>query len=235
MRETVKAPWFLTEMALAIMLAAVVYVQTQRIAEQAAQQNEDLVRRSEINENQRYVRETVIGNSPVMPFSNLDLTAVQLRGLHFGCTDAEREKLRDWKDSGVTPEYVGISCEADFSGSKLDYADLQGAQLRGAIFQGASLYQANLAATNLIYAYFNDNDLREAEFSYSWVNYASFQSTMLAGARMRNAHIRGARFTDVDLSNVDFRESDLTDSTFTRVQCSGTRWPEGFARPRGCD
>jgi uncharacterized protein YjbI with pentapeptide repeats len=217
-----------------VVLTVVVFVQTDRIADQSASQSEELMLWGEVAENQRFVREVVIGDSSVMAFSNLDLRYATLRGLHFGCTDAERERLRGEKDSGWSPGYVGGNCRADFSESNLTHSDFQGAQLRLAVFEGANLYQANLALTNLIFAFFRDVDLRSANLDYVWANSVRFVSTTLAGSRIRNAHLVESEFIDVDLSAVDFRESDLTGAAFTRVQCSGTRWPEGFSRPAAC-
>lgn len=64
-------------------------------------------------------------SSSVMAFSNLDLRYATLRGLHFGCTDAERERLRGEKDSGWSAGYVGGNCRADFSESNLTHSDFQ--------------------------------------------------------------------------------------------------------------
>lgn len=217
------------------MLTVVVYVQTDRIADQSSSQSEQLMLWAEVAENQRFVRGVVMSDSPVMPFSNLDLRYASFRGLHFGCTDAERERMRDQKDSGQSPEYVGMNCKADFSESNLTRSDFQGSQLRSAVFEGANLFEANLALTNLIVASFDNVDLRSARLDYSWANSARFESTNLSGSSVRNAHLVEAEFIDVDLSSVDFRGSDLRRAIFTRVQCLDTRWPQDFAAPSGCN
>lgn len=95
-------------------------------------------------------------SSSVMAFSNLDLRYATLRGLHFGCTDAERERLRGEKDSGWSAGYVGGNCRADFSESNLTHSDFQGAQLRLAVFEGA----VDLSAVD-----FRESDLTGAAFT----------------------------------------------------------------------
>lgn len=226
---------FVGETLLAVMLTVVVYVQTDRIAHLSASQSENLMLWGEVSENQRFVREAVMSNSPVMSFSNLDLRYARLRGLHFGCTDSERKRAQGEKDSGWSPTYVGMNCKADFSESNLTRSDFQGSQLRSAVFEHANLYEANLALTNLIFASFSDANLRFANLDYAWANHARFESTTLAGSNIRKAHLVKAEFVDANLDSVDFQGSDLTDATFTRVQCSGTLWPARFEPPSGCD
>jgi uncharacterized protein YjbI with pentapeptide repeats len=163
----VRDPRFLIEALLAILLTVVVYVQTQRLSEQAANQSEELNRWSENIENIRFVRETVIGDSLVMPFGNMDLSYASFTGLHFGCTDEERERARSWRDSASDPRYVGLLCRAAFGRSNLAHVDFQGSQLHGAIFEGATLAGSNLLGTNLIDAWFTNANLDNANLQYS--------------------------------------------------------------------
>lgn len=233
-RDSVRSTRFVAEALLAVVLTVVVFVQTERLADGSARQSEELMRSSELLENQRFVRETVIGDSAVLPFSNLDLRQATLRGLHFGCTDGEREALEGEKDSGWSPSYVGMNCKADFSESNLSGADLQGAQLRLAVFEGATLDGTNLALTNLIYASFSRADLRSARLDYAYATSVRFDSSDLSGASMTNAYLVDAEFIDSNLSDVDLRKSDLTGASFTRVTCERTQWPEGFTPPPAC-
>jgi hypothetical protein len=105
---------FLAESVLAILVTIVVFVQTERIAQQSAQQNEQILARSEVAENVRFVRETVIGDSLTMPFANLDLQYTSLQGLHFGCSDDEWVRARAWHDKRADERYKGNLCTANF-------------------------------------------------------------------------------------------------------------------------
>ena len=222
------------EAALAVILTVVVYVQTDRIADQAAKQNEALMRWSEIQENVRFVRETAIGDSLVLPFTYLDLQYASLTNIHFGCTDSERKRAQSWKDYLSDPRYPGVGCRADFSDSNLSYSDLRGAQLYLAYFQRTKLYRGNLAYANLSQAKFQDATLDGAHLDKSLANGALFQSTSLSGTVFRDASLRYAEFIDVDLGTSDFRGAKLYGAKFTGVSCEGTKWPTGFRPPAAC-
>lgn len=183
---------------------------------------------------ERFVRETAIGESPVMPFTYLDLRGASLTNLHFGCTNRERKRAQAWKDDFADSRYPGVGCRADFGDSDMSYSDLRGAQLYLAYFTRTKLIRTNLAYANLSQAKFEDATLDQASLDRSLSNGTLFQSTSISGAALRGASFRSAQFIDVDLSGSDFRGSNLSGATFTRVTCEGTKWPAGFQRPAGC-
>ena len=230
-------PQFAIEVLLAIALAAVVYIQTERLSEQSAQQSDELTGWTANLDNVRFVRETVIGDSLTMPFDNMDLSSASFVGFHFGCTDEERDRATQWHDSAANPGYLGSQqlCRASFANSNLDGVNFQGAQLHRAIFEGATLENSNLVVTNLIRAWFSYADADGASFANALAREATFLSVSLIGATFTQADLEGARFDGADLSGSDFRDANLEGVAFTDVTCQGTRWPDGFEPPKACD
>jgi uncharacterized protein YjbI with pentapeptide repeats len=99
----------------------------------------DLANAGEIQENLRFVRQVAISDTPVKPFSGLNLNGAVLAGLDLGC---------------ATPP---TGC-TDLSGANLEGADLSGANLRAAKLTDADLSGANLRAAKL-----TDADLSSAD------------------------------------------------------------------------
>lgn len=220
---------------LAVLIAVVVYVQTQRLADQASAQNEALLGRSANQENIRFVRETVISGSLEMPFEKLDLSYATFRGLHFGCTDRERLRASHWKDAFASPNYTGGRCRADFSSSNLDHADLGGAQLHAASFGYSTLFGATLASANIGQATFRYANLNRARLDRAAANRAWFQATSLDDAVFRDADLTYAKFIDIDFVGTDFRGARLFGAEFVDVSCDRVSWPRDFTPPEGCD
>lgn len=219
---------------MAILIAAVVFVQTERIARQSAHQNEALVGWSANQENIRFVRETVVGDSLVMPFANLDLSGGSFRGLHFGCSDAERETAQHWHDKFSDPRYLGQTCHADFSTSQLESVDFGGAQIYGADFQRADLHHTRFMSANVSQASFRFADLTAAIFDNAFANRARFQQSVLTSTSFRNTNLTYAQFVDTQLIGTDFTGANLFGAHFTNVSCELVVWPEGFDPASAC-
>ena len=92
---------------------------------------------------------------------------------------------------------------ADFTGSRLNYADLHGASLRGAQLVDVQLVEANLEGA----------DLTGAD---------------LTGARLHTANLKGADLSGADLRAADIDGADLTGATIceTLLGDESSRWAE---------
>lgn len=204
---------------LATVLTAVVYIQTQRLADQAAEQNEQLMIQSataatvlaeqaDIAENLKFVRQAVIDDSRILPFSGLNLRGVTLQRLDLGCRSNDRREC------------------ADFSRSVLSSSDLQGTQLNGAVMTGTDLSSANLGYANLNGAFLSFADMSSATLRSAHLRFAVLVKAELNGANLRLADLTSADLTGADVSYADFRGADLTDATLVDLTCDRTRWPE---------
>ena len=127
---------------------------------------------------------------PEADFRDCDLTGISIHK-----RDLERARAAG-----------GLLDGADFTGSRLNYADLQGASLQGAQLVDVQLVEANLEGANLTGA-------------------------NLSGARLHTANLKGADLTRADLRRADIDGADLTGATIcdTKLGDSSGRWVERWS------
>ncbi len=126
-----------------------------------------------------------------MPFDRVDLTGLELNGLH-----AEGGDLR---------------------GVLLERASLREAQLKGAALSGAVLARADLAGANLTLADLRDANLGHASLRGAWLVSANLRDATLAGADLSGAILQGAMIQGGDLSGCVFADTDLRGATLEGV------------------
>ncbi|SEI91258.1 pentapeptide repeat-containing protein [Demequina mangrovi] len=101
--------------------------------------------------NSLFVRQAVMADRDILPFSALYLADAQLSGLDLSGAD-----LSDAVLAGAELK------ETDLSGADLSEADLSGADLSGAVLTGAALAEANLSDADLSGADLSGADLTQA-------------------------------------------------------------------------
>jgi hypothetical protein len=101
----------------------------------------DLANAGEIQENLRFVRQVAISDTPVKPFSGLNLNGAVLGGLDLGCAGPPRTSCTDLSVANLT--------SADLSGANLTGANLKAAKLTDADLSGANLRAAKLTSADL--------------------------------------------------------------------------------------
>jgi len=104
--------------------------------------------------NSLFVREAVMGDSSVLPFSSLNLRGAQLSGLPLAGADFSDADLLDAELK-----------RTDLTGANLSEADLTNVDLTGSIFVDADLSEALLRNTELTSADFTGADLTEADLA----------------------------------------------------------------------
>ncbi len=115
--------------------------------------------------------------------------------------DERQDTLRDCL-TAAQPKVEWSGCKME--GAQLDRANLQGAQLREAILNGASLQQANLKGADLSYAELNFSNLSMADLSG-----ALLLGTSLRGANLTNTNLRAANLSYADFSGADLSSAQL--------------------------
>jgi uncharacterized protein YjbI with pentapeptide repeats len=178
---------------------------------------------------------TVLGRRkpPIDPAQQLDLTAIDLRGVDLRCAKLQGAEL----------------FQARLQGAMLLEADLQDAHLRAARMQKAFLRYARLQRANLAVTQLQDADLwgaqlQDAVLLHAEMGEANFQEAQLQGAVLWEARLQGAWLILAQLQEADLRDADLTGAhleganfqgaDLTGAQLEGARsstdtvWPDGF-------
>ena len=104
--------------------------------------------------NSLFVREAVMADSSVLPFSSLNLRGAQLSGLPLAGADFSDADLLDAELK-----------RTDLTGATLSEADLTNVDLTGSILVGADLSEALLRNTEFTNADFTGADLTEADLA----------------------------------------------------------------------
>lgn len=104
--------------------------------------------------NSIFVRQAVMSDSTVLPFSALYLEGAQLSGLDLAGAD--------FSDADLTAAEIK---NADLSGAQLAEADLSGADLSGSDLTGTDLTEATLDQTDVSGADFTGANLTEVDLS----------------------------------------------------------------------
>ena len=104
--------------------------------------------------NSLFVREAVMGDSAVLPFSSLNLRGAQLSGLPLAGADFSDADLADAELK-----------RTDLTGATLSEADLTNVDLTSSTFVDADLSEAILRNTELTGADFTGADLTEADLA----------------------------------------------------------------------
>lgn len=176
-----------------------------------------LADRSEIAENLRFVRQTVIDGSELKPFAGLDLRRAHLRGLNLACRQPAGRDCADFADAIL----MGANLwRANLSGAAMNRTDLRNALLSFALFNGASLPNAELQGATLFMTEFQNADLRAANLSSVACGVKNgerpqpcttvqFQRAQLSGANLRDADLRNGDFSGAQLAGADLRGADL--------------------------
>lgn len=122
--------------------------------------------------------------------------------------DESQNTLRDCL-SAAQPQVEWSGCKME--GAQLDRANLQGAHLREAILNGASLQQTNFKGADLSYAELNFSNLSMADMSGTLLLGASLQGANLTNTNLRAANLSYADFSGADLSSAQL-EGALLDN-----------------------
>jgi uncharacterized protein YjbI with pentapeptide repeats len=178
---------------------------------------------------------TVLGRRkpPIDPAQQLDLTAMDLRGVDLRHAKLQGAELFQARLQG------GMLLEAD-----LQDAHLRAAWMQRAFLRNARLQRANLAATQLQDADLWGAQLQKAVLLDAEMREANFQEAHLQGAVLWGAKLQGANLILAQLQGADLREADLTeaylgganlqgvdltDAQLQRARSSTTMvWPDGF-------
>jgi uncharacterized protein YjbI with pentapeptide repeats len=134
---------------------------------------------------------------------------------HFEMVKQGVETWNKWREEN--PEIEPDLSDVDFSGLKLNNANLSDADLRrtnlkNTDFRGANLVRADLRASNINQTSFNLAKLREANFSESY----------LRKSDLIEADLARAYFIRTDLVKVDLCETYLTKADFRWAYLIGT-------------
>jgi uncharacterized protein YjbI with pentapeptide repeats len=107
---------------------------------------------------------------------------------------------------------------AELSGTLLTRANLEGADMRGANASGADLRGANLKRADLSYAHVDAAMLIDTDFTGAKLVGADFRAIELVkGLTFRDADLTDAGFRYAFLRGVDFRGAKLSGADFTRA------------------
>ena len=134
---------------------------------------------------------------------------------HFEMVKQGVETWNKWREEN--PEIEPDLSDVDFSGLKLNNAnlsdtDLRRTNLKNTDFRGANLVRADLRASNINQTSFNLAKLREANFSESY----------LRKSDLSEADLARAYFIRTDLVKVDLCETFLTKADFRWAYLIGT-------------
>jgi uncharacterized protein YjbI with pentapeptide repeats len=133
---------------------------------------------------------------------------------------------------------VGTFRGEDFSGARLDGANLRGLNFEAANFDGASLRGANLGWCRLNGASFRGADLGGARLARCKPTGADFAGARLVNCNLRAARYQRVRFRDANLEgaaldHADLGGADLTGATLKGNTFHGARYDEGTRLPAG--
>lgn len=107
---------------------------------------------------------------------------------------------------------------AELSGTLLNGANLEGADMRGASAAGVNLIGANLKGADLSYARLDAALLFNADFTDAKLVGTNFRVVeFVKGMTLRNADARKAIFRHAFLGGVDFRGANLSGADFIRA------------------
>tara|TARA_R110000824_G_scaffold390760_4_gene587616 strand:- start:35932 stop:36795 length:864 start_codon:yes stop_codon:yes gene_type:complete len=107
---------------------------------------------------------------------------------------------------------------AELSGTLLTRANLEGADMRGANAAGGDFRKANLKGVDLSYARMDATLLAGADFTGAKLVGANFRLIeFVSGVTFRDTDARGAIFRFAFLRGVDFRGANLSGADFTRA------------------
>jgi hypothetical protein len=107
---------------------------------------------------------------------------------------------------------------AELSGTLLTRANLEGADMRGANASGADLRGANLKRADLSHAHVDAAMLMDTDFTGAKLVGADFRAIELVkGLTFRDADLTDAGFRYAFLRGVDFRGAKLSGADFTRA------------------
>lgn len=120
------------------------------------------------------------------------------------------EVWNEWKEA-----HRGI--EHDFSGAKLEQADLRGAYLWDANFSLADLSKAKLNGVGLNRSKFTYAVLVGADFSGADLTYADLSHANLASAVLRSTKLRGADLSWASLLGADFLNAAFNYTDFSHA------------------
>jgi len=112
----------------------------------------------------------------------------------------------------------------DFTGVKLQRANLQGAKLGRTILSQANLQSVNLKSADLSSADLIEADLRNANLSTADLQVANLRRANLDNANLQGANLQNANLTAARLHNADFRNANLEGAFFSGADLSGANF-----------
>ncbi|MCY4146908.1 MAG: pentapeptide repeat-containing protein [Chloroflexi bacterium] len=118
------------------------------------------------------------------------------------------------------PLLTGAAAETALSALQERLAHQDGS-LVGVDWSGLRMQRAQMAAWQLKNARFAGGELPNAYFAYSQLAGADFRGTNLRDAHFREARLTGVDFADADLRNANFARADLRDANLRDADIRG--------------
>jgi Pentapeptide repeats (8 copies) len=153
---------------------------------------------------------------------NLDLTALDRRGVNYMCVDGYHARLAstDFSGATLTQAYLDTSelTHANFANAKLTLARMvsvfaQSAKVNpGPVFVAADMRGAKVAGSKLLYSDFRYADMSNADLSRAQLN-----GSDLRGADLRGADLSQTNFTDANLTGAYLCGANTTGAVFLRA------------------
>jgi uncharacterized protein YjbI with pentapeptide repeats len=135
-----------------------------------------------------------------------------------------RDRTLRFADFSQSKMYFANLISADLRGSKFDDAQLPEAQLANAKFDRASMQGANLQGANLREAAMSEANLSDANFQTAYLEGANLRGAELLRAQMQGVDLSNANLRHVDASLADFSGSNLMKTDFDGAIVKGTNW-----------
>ena len=104
--------------------------------------------------------------------------------------------------------------KVDLSRANLERADFRGADLIGANFRGAILKEAKLQRVDLFQAKLIGAKLYDADLQGAILNFANLSEANLRGAILKRVYTLGANFSRADLTEAKFEKATIDKSTY---------------------
>jgi uncharacterized protein YjbI with pentapeptide repeats len=170
------------------------------------------------------------------PFSN----TLVLPGLNvyegLGIDDPQKVKWRDFvfrprgRDLRGAIFSFAILPRVDFTGAKLQGAQLDSAQLQGAMLDHAKLQGASLDLAKFQGAWLDSANLQGASLKSANLQGASLHSAQLQGASLTNADFQGADLSSAQLQGASLEQAHLQGAWFNDAQLQGASFSEAILK-----
>ncbi len=147
-------------------------------------------------------------------FSNLDLSNVE-----FSISEFEGSEFKNTILTNAKMVFILMN-RCDFSGARLDGANMSMCKAVDTKFIGASLISVDLSMSDIRGSNFNMAQLPMANISSSLATDCNFMSANLAGADLSNCALDNSDFSSADLSGVNIEGSSISGTIFESMRDS---------------